>query len=51
LINKIDADNSGAVDLNEFKAAIYEKYKNKKYWNGMRVKLYLSLGIIRLCVP
>ena len=42
LINKIDADNSGAVDLNEFKAAIYEEFKNKIFWNEMRVRLYLS---------
>jgi len=28
LITKIDADNSGAVDLNEFKAALQEEFKN-----------------------
>lgn len=27
LIKKIDVDNSGSVDLNEFKAALYEEFK------------------------
>ena len=30
LITKIDADNSDAIDLNVFKAAIYGNFKNKK---------------------
>jgi len=31
LITKIDADKSGSVDLNEFKAAILEEFKNINY--------------------